>query len=83
MMRLLRLTADAGTLVVAALHDLGLAARYSNTVLAMQDGRVIAQGPPETVLTRELIERAFGLRRRGGDDFGPVWEAVPGAPRDE
>lgn len=49
----------------------------------MQDGRVIAQGPPETVLTRELIERAFGLRRRGGDDFGPVWEAVPGAPKDE
>ncbi|MFN0265274.1 ABC transporter ATP-binding protein [Tepidamorphus sp. 3E244] len=70
----LRAIADAGTLVIAASHDLALAARHCDTVLLLQAGRITADGPPSAVLTRERVEEAFGLQFKGSDDYGPVWE---------
>jgi iron complex transport system ATP-binding protein len=40
----LRSAADRGVLVVVVTHDLGLAARFSDTVLVLSDGRLVTQG---------------------------------------
>ncbi|GLY70774.1 ABC transporter ATP-binding protein [Amycolatopsis taiwanensis] len=50
-----------GTTVVIVLHDLNLAARYGDHLIAMKDGRIAAEGEPAGVLTAELVEDVFGL----------------------
>jgi iron complex transport system ATP-binding protein len=54
-----------------ALHDLGQAARYASRLVLLKDGAVLADGPPEVVLTPDLIGVTFGveveiLRGAGG-----------------
>ncbi len=53
--------AAAGTTVLAALHDLGLAATYSDHVIVLRDGRVVAAGATSTTLTPELIREVYGV----------------------
>jgi iron complex transport system ATP-binding protein len=53
-----------GTTVVMVLHDLNLAARYADYLVAMADGRVHVFGTPEDVLTEEMVRRVFGLESR-------------------
>ena len=50
-----------GTTIVMVLHDLNLAARYSDELVAMRDGRVHASGAPSEVLTHTLVEEVFGM----------------------
>jgi iron complex transport system ATP-binding protein len=50
-----------GTTVVMVLHDLNLAARYADHVVAMRAGKIVAQGPPAEVFTVELLKEVFGL----------------------
>ena len=47
--------------IVAVLHDLNEAARYADEVIAMRGGRVLAQGPPDQVVTAPVIADVFGL----------------------
>ena len=56
-----RLHHDRGRTVVMVLHDLSLAARYADHLVAMRDGRIVAQGPPRDVVTPELLADVFGL----------------------
>ncbi|MCY7363894.1 MAG: ABC transporter ATP-binding protein [Frankiaceae bacterium] len=56
------LNATRGRTVVMVLHDLNHAARYAHHVIAMKDGRVVAEGPPADVVTAERVEDVFGLR---------------------
>jgi iron complex transport system ATP-binding protein len=58
-MTLLSRFAAAGTLVIASLHDLTLAARHCSRVIVLVDGAVIGDGE---LLTEELVHRAFGVR---------------------
>ncbi|MFC8666971.1 ABC transporter ATP-binding protein [Streptomyces sp. NPDC057199] len=51
-----------GHTLVAVLHDLNHAARYGTHLIAMKDGAVVAEGPPDQVVTAELVEEVFGLR---------------------
>ncbi|GGF62343.1 iron-dicitrate ABC transporter ATP-binding protein [Paracoccus acridae] len=53
-----------GTTVVMVLHDLNLAARYADHLVAMVGGRLHAQGTPEAVLTAENVRAVFGLDSR-------------------
>ena len=53
-----------GTTVVMVLHDLNLAARYADHLVAMAGGRLHAQGTPEAVLTAENVRAVFGLDSR-------------------
>jgi iron complex transport system ATP-binding protein len=57
-MQLLSEIARAGTLVIASLHDLTLAARYPGRVIVLVDGAVIGDADS---LTAELVHRAFGV----------------------
>jgi len=50
-----------GTAVLSAFHDLELAARYVDTVIVLDEGRVAATGPPSAVLSREVIENVFRM----------------------
>ena len=56
--------AGQGKLVVAALHDLTLAARYSTHVMALRDGRLAAFGPTAAALTAGLLRTVFDVEAR-------------------
>jgi iron complex transport system ATP-binding protein len=51
-----------GATVVTVLHELNLAARYADHLVAMRAGRVVAAGPPTEVVTEELVADVFDLR---------------------
>jgi len=53
-----------GRTLVAVLHDINQAARYATHLIAMRDGRVVAQGAPAEVVTAERVEEVFGVRCR-------------------
>ncbi|MBU6531510.1 ABC transporter ATP-binding protein [Streptomyces mayonensis] len=59
---------ESGRTVVMVLHDLNLATRYSDHLVVMRDGAVLAQGHPREVVTAELLLEAFGLRAKVIDD---------------
>lgn len=54
--------AAEGRTVIAAIHDLNLAARFADELHLLADGSVLAAGPPETVLTESNLATAFGVR---------------------
>lgn len=56
-----RLNHDQGRTVVIVLHDLNQAARYADHLVAMKEGRVVAEGPPAEVVTADLVREVFGL----------------------
>jgi len=60
-MELVRGLVAQGTAAVAAIHDFSLAARFCHRLLLLRDGGVGAQGPPQSVITPENIEAAFGI----------------------
>ncbi|SHE98424.1 ABC transporter ATP-binding protein [Clostridium fallax] len=47
--------------VVMVLHDLNQAAKYSNKVLVLKDGKIEAQGKPEEILDKELIRKVYNV----------------------
>ncbi|RUO78790.1 hypothetical protein CWI84_10655 [Idiomarina tyrosinivorans] len=57
----LRGQARAGALVLVALHDLSLAARYCDSLVVMEQGKVVAQGEPNQVLSAPLLQRVFAI----------------------
>lgn len=59
---LVRQLVDEGLTAVAAIHDLQMGARYCDRLVLLSEGRVLAEGTPEEVLTPEAIESAFGVR---------------------
>lgn len=59
--RVRRLARDRGVTIVAALHDLNLASRFADRILVLSRGRVVADGPPSSVLSEELLARVWGV----------------------
>ncbi|MGH6908853.1 MAG: ABC transporter ATP-binding protein [Phenylobacterium sp.] len=57
----LQALAGEGRLVIAAIHDLTLAARSATHVMALREGRLAAFGPTAEVLTPELLRRVFDV----------------------
>jgi iron complex transport system ATP-binding protein len=62
MMALMGAEARAGSLVVAVLHDLAMAARFCDRLILIHRGRLVADGPPATVLTEENLRDCYGIR---------------------
>lgn len=53
------LNREQGTTIVMVLHDLNLASRYSDYLLAMKDGQIARYGTPEEVMTRDVLAECF------------------------
>lgn len=62
------LNQQRGTTIVMVLHELNLAARYADKLLAMANGKVYAAGPPEKILTEQMVREVFGLESRVIED---------------
>ncbi|MNJ70460.1 putative siderophore transport system ATP-binding protein YusV [compost metagenome] len=43
-------------------HDLSCACRYADHLVAMNAGRIIAEGPPREIVTPKLVEQLYGVR---------------------
>ncbi|UMA65950.1 heme ABC transporter ATP-binding protein [Roseivivax marinus] len=63
-MRIARDFAEAGGGVVAVMHDLNLSAMFGHQMLCLSEGRIIAAGSPEAVMTDATLSRAYGCRVR-------------------
>lgn len=61
LMQAVRDFADQGVAVVMVVHDINIALRHGDQVLALLCGKVIAQGEPENVVTSELINKLYNL----------------------
>ncbi|MHA3724301.1 iron ABC transporter ATP-binding protein [Leucobacter sp. HY1910] len=60
MMGQVRAAADAlGKTVVLVIHDVNFAAAYADRIVALADGRVVASGTPDEIITPEVLERVF------------------------
>jgi len=60
-MRGLRAAAEAGVLVIVVTHDLGLAARFADTVLVLSEGRLVSQGEPAEALSEQVMAQVFRI----------------------
>src|ERR1700676_3222663 len=60
-MKCLRAVADTGVLVMVVTHDLGLAARFSDTVLVLSEGCLVAQGAPAQALSEQVMADVFRI----------------------
>lgn len=58
------LNRERGTTIVMVLHDLNLAARYADHLVAMAAGRVLAAGASDEVLTEDTVREVFGMDSR-------------------
>jgi len=78
--RLLRAAAVAGGVVFVVTHDLGLAARFADTVMVLDGGRVAAQGPPGRALAPQVLADVFQVgafrTEHGGEPVIVPWTVV-------
>jgi iron complex transport system ATP-binding protein len=56
-----QLHSELGRTVVMVLHDLNLAVRYSDHLIVMREGKIVASGSPEELVSAELLRAVFGL----------------------
>lgn len=79
-MTLLRRAAQDGALVIVVTHDLGFAARFADTVLVLDNGRLAASGNPAATLTEAVLADVFRIKAfRGEKDGAPIvvpWAAT-------
>lgn len=72
-LQLIKRLAARGITIIAAIHDLSLAARISNRVAVLDRGRLVAWGPPEEVLTESLIRNVWGIESQIFKDAEGLW----------
>jgi len=65
-MKLARAHATAGGGVLAVMHDLNLAAMLADEIVALDNGRVAARGPPGQVITDRMLADVYGVSLRVG-----------------
>ncbi|WP_028877646.1 heme ABC transporter ATP-binding protein [Teredinibacter turnerae] len=84
LMHLVQSFAAQGVTVLMVMHDINLAANFSDDIIAMQCGEIVAQGAPHSVLTAELIEQLFQARVHLLKEQGDAWfyalQQGPGMP---
>lgn len=67
-----QLNREFGIAIVMVLHDINQSLYYSDELVAMKDGRMIAHGPPEKIITADLIKEVY--------DVNLTIQAVAGKP---
>ncbi|MFP7170445.1 ATP-binding cassette domain-containing protein [Terribacillus sp. 7520-G] len=62
MMKLLRrLVEDFGKTILLVIHDINFASVYSDRIVAMKDGRIIAEGPTEEIIQSDVLKSIYDL----------------------
>ncbi|QEE46592.1 ATP-binding cassette domain-containing protein [Rhizobium sp. WL3] len=56
-----KLSHEKGIGMIIVLHDVNMASRFCDTIMALHSGRLILQGAPETIMTPEALQRVYGL----------------------
>jgi iron complex transport system ATP-binding protein len=56
-----RLNREEGRTIVMVVHDLNHASLYADHVVAIQGGRIVAQGAPADVITKKMLREVFGV----------------------
>ncbi|MCB0290939.1 MAG: heme ABC transporter ATP-binding protein [Calditrichaeota bacterium] len=54
-----RLPQERSMTILTVTHDINLAARFCERILVMKEGRIVADGPPETVIEKSLLEQVY------------------------
>lgn len=57
-----QLNQTLGLTVIMVLHDVNMAAKFSDHLIALHSGRVIAQGSPETMMNSDTLENIYGIK---------------------
>jgi iron complex transport system ATP-binding protein len=60
-MKTLRTAADQGRLVMVVTHDLGLAARFADTIVVLSEGRLVSLGAPADALSEQVMAEVFRI----------------------
>lgn len=70
-MRRLRARADAGRTVIVAIHDIDLAFRFADDVVAVREGRILAAGPAPDVMREQTLSALYDVQVRiVRDEYG-------------
>lgn len=56
-----KLNAEERRTIVMVVHDLNHASRFAHNIVAIKDGRIVAEGAPEEVMTCEILQTVFGI----------------------
>jgi iron complex transport system ATP-binding protein len=56
-----KLSKEKGLGIIIVLHDINMACRFCDTIMALHSGRVIMQGAPETIMTHDALRQIYGL----------------------
>lgn len=56
-----RLCRESGISVVVILHDINMAARYCDEIIALGEGRLIARGTPDEILQADMLAKIYGV----------------------
>lgn len=59
-----KMTAEQGILTIMISHDINIAAKFSDEIIMMHQGRIFATGKPEDVITEENLRDVYGVRSR-------------------
>jgi iron complex transport system ATP-binding protein len=74
------LARERNMIVVAVLHDIGLAVRYADQVAVLSSGRLVGFGPPAQAITSDMLAEIYGVRARVGTcELGTLQIIVDGA----
>lgn len=65
-----RLSVEKGILVIMICHDINIAAKYSDRIILLDEGRIFSTGTPEEVITEDNLRRVYGVTSRIIDDDG-------------
>lgn len=71
---LYNLNREESCTIVMVLHDLNLAARFADYMIAIRSGSIISHGPPEEIMTKKVLKDTFNI------DAEIVWDSKTGRP---
>jgi len=74
-LRHVRKLVDGGLGALAVLHDVNLARHLATHVVLLKDGRAMAQGRVEDVLTEDALTKLYDVEMREVPGFAPRWDA--------
>ncbi len=70
------LSKNLGLSIVMVMHDINQAARYSDKIVILNNGKILAEGYPDEVIIPEILEKVYGIRFRVIYD-GKIPQVIP------